>query len=1281
MSPPEACGDVDKQEDLFSSLEMFQDHLNVKKILQEIPTIMIAEGLQAELGNRTFVAEKAFQDLKTILDKYQAQPHLMDPHLEELLSILLQFIMDFHSANVQALQDTTLSSNLQQNSQNSLQYSQNTNHHSQTSSLAMKKAIAGQAFKYIYLLTKVRGYKSILKKFPHEVSYLIPILQMLEQCQATDSDFYDIYVLLLWLSIVIYMPFNLKDFGAAVTAEDTNPVQKILSVIKLELRSSQSSRDMAAFLASKVLTRPDLRTSHLPAFVEDCLQVISDGSSCSFEVLGCLRSLGLIWKHGRREELLPLSSRCLKHILQSQITSRSDSLVRKLALKLVQRIGLTFLPPRMASWRYQRGQRSLAVNVITDPNNIQVVPDSKNTGSLNTYKSDGAVQAEDDDDVDVNPEMEDIIDVLLRGLKDTETIVRYSCSKGVGRVCARLPRALGTEVVSAVLACFSPTDSHHAWHGACLALAEMGRRGLLLPVTLPDVVRVLQQAFVYDKLMGQNSVGSNVRDAACYLCWSLARAYDPHTLAPYVEQLATGLLLVALFDREIPCRHAAAAAFQEHVGRQGSFPHGIAILVEVDYFSVGVRATAYLKLAPFVASFEEYRIALIDHLLDFKLSHWDTVVRQLAAKSLALLTEHCPEYCSSVALPRLLTAATGPVLVARHGAILALGGLVSALYNYAQRSGLPLSHFVNDEAVHSIWQISRQLQERRLLQGVGGVYMRAALSDLICGCCNSRLPLPCSTAREWLALLEEGIVYEEENVRTSSVKAIALLWSRLCEEREDASAVTYSSGVPVVKLDCTSDNSCNQRATIPNDPSGAPATPTTDTDDVQELRALLGEATMNKYLQRLSDERENWVQGWAAALGEVPRAMLLVDGAALLGGLMAASRVTPQTAPWATARKHAIASITAVVLRRGFTGAGAVSQSELDRVLRCLLDATDDYTTDRRGDVGAWVREAAVTATQELLLALAACPSCPVSASESQTAEALCRIVQLCVERIDCTRRVAGAALSALLHSCPPVQHIPHHTLISQELLGRKICGDINWGSDRVSFPLLHPLLALQPYSRRLIMGYAYSLGGVSATLAQSSKDALEGHLQTCSLESVKSFVLTLLQILTDKTVNSRLVLPVLKTLEHFIMSTSLLDEVLEKDSELAEDLVSCLRRQSQGCHDYHKLVSLCSGMAEMLRLNSTVSKPVLTQLLVFLGYQYPKVRAVTATSLLTALGEYGEDLIDRGVIPSQDALDEVLNVLEETLWMESDLLEVRKQRNKCCVLLDLPPPVPKKRN
>ena len=66
----------------------------------------------------------------------------------------------------------------------------------------------------------------------------------------------------------------------------------------------------------------------------------------------------------------------------------------------------------------------------------------------------------------------------------------------------------------------------------CLALAELGRRGLLLPSRLNHgsvdlmtcdscvaAVAVVVKALGYDVLRGACSIGAHVRDAACYVFW------------------------------------------------------------------------------------------------------------------------------------------------------------------------------------------------------------------------------------------------------------------------------------------------------------------------------------------------------------------------------------------------------------------------------------------------------------------------------------------------------------------------------------------------------------------------------------------------------------------------------------------------------------------------------------------------------------------------------------------------------------------------------------------
>lgn len=54
-------------------------------------------------------------------------------------------------------------------------------------------------------------------------------------------------------------------------------------------------------------------------------------------------------------------------------------------------------------------------------------------------------------------------------------LFRWSAAKGVGRITSRLPKELADEVVGSVLELFNPREGDGAWHGGCLALAELGK--------------------------------------------------------------------------------------------------------------------------------------------------------------------------------------------------------------------------------------------------------------------------------------------------------------------------------------------------------------------------------------------------------------------------------------------------------------------------------------------------------------------------------------------------------------------------------------------------------------------------------------------------------------------------------------------------------------------------------------------------------------------------------------------------------------------------------------
>ena len=82
---------------------------------------------------------------------------------------------------------------------------------------------------------------------------------------------------------------------------------------------------------------------------------------------------------------------------------------------------MTFLPTRVASWRYQRGSRSLEETLA-----------ASNASAQSISHAPSALTGEEDEGegYDVPEEIEDVISQLLGGLRDRDTVVRWSAAKG-----------------------------------------------------------------------------------------------------------------------------------------------------------------------------------------------------------------------------------------------------------------------------------------------------------------------------------------------------------------------------------------------------------------------------------------------------------------------------------------------------------------------------------------------------------------------------------------------------------------------------------------------------------------------------------------------------------------------------------------------------------------------------------------------------------------------------------------------------------------------------------
>uniref|UniRef100_A0AAZ3PSZ6 Tubulin-specific chaperone D n=1 Tax=Oncorhynchus tshawytscha TaxID=74940 RepID=A0AAZ3PSZ6_ONCTS len=904
--------------------------------------------------------ESAIERFLVIMDRYQEQPHLLDPHLEWMLNLLLELIRSEQSPPL----------------------------------------LVHLGFKFLYIISKVRGYKIFMQLFPHEVADVQPVLDLLCRQDPRDPETWETrYMLLLWLSMTCLIPFDLSRLDGHLTSDPSQTrepiMDRILAVAKSYLMVTDKSRDAASVLVSKFVTRPDVKLKRLGDFLDWSLTTISQASDQTMGgtviLDGALQSLCY---HGTSVCVCSSAPVVLQCLDQCHVAESSQAMLRKLGVKLVQRLGLTFLKPRLAKWRYQRGSRSLAANLSL----------SQSGSTVKAVSPDMETQSQEED-YDIPEEVENVIEQLLGGLKDKETIVRWSAAKGIGRVTGRLPRELADEVVGSVLDCFSFQETDNAWHGGCLALAELGRRGLLVPSRLPDVVPLILKALVYDEKRGACSVGSNVRDAACYVCWAFARAYEPTELKPFVTQIACALVITAVFDRNVNCRRAAS----------GTFPYGIDIVVAADYFAVGNLNNCYLSISVYIASFPEYTRPMIDHLVAMKINHWDGVIRQLATKALHNLTPQAPDYMSTTVMPQLLPIALGIDLHSRHGAILASAEISHALYKLANQNNRPVTDCVL--SVSCLCPVC-VLSVSCLCRGFGGELMRPAVCSLIENMSVSKMPF------------KDDPVISEFSYPVSALAA-------LCEQ--------YYQPQPGMA-----------------DPQ-------------------MQEVLVSQYIAGLKSTEVLTRCGSALALGSLPRFMIHGKLHQVLYTCLQQS-CSQREVCFTEARRDAAKAMAQVCVTAGVSAQGGsdsvVCEGNVSAVYRALLDCMTDYTLDSRGDVGAWVREAAMTSLMEVTLCVVG--TAPQLLSPGLVNGMMCSLAQQSAEKIDRYRAHAGSVFVRLLHSNnPAVPHIPHR----EELLAifpTEGAEGLNWNAPSQAFPHITQLLRLPQYQYHTLLGLTVSVGGLT---------------------------------------------------------------------------------------------------------------------------------------------------------------------------------------------------------
>lgn len=594
------------------------------------------------------------------LQPFQEWPQLLDPRLASFLHVLvdayLEYVIKYVGADAKKTRRVT------------------------EEFVPLSQAMS----RILYTLCKVRGVKVITRFLSNEPKYLEPLLEAFG-VWSQDSDaevtgeslpsmtWEERYVLLSWLSHLMLTPFDLSSISSAESEEAQVPqasfrlpaglpfiTLRLVEICTKYIMTAGKEREASVSLLVRLSVRPDMHRAGLfDALMEWALSSLLsfDRSPKSiYEHIGILSFVASVISSAEVAILLPYHQRIFQCIQRVNADStriskdiNSSALARKMIIKILRALTTALL----------QSETLHPSRAVTDM---------------------------------VDTVLEEVIEYLLTSLADKDTPVRLAASKALSTISLKLQPAMVAEVVQATIDSLeenviwekshitplfnellspdrqtriSETRNLSAvnalrWQGLTLTLSHLLFRRCPPPEQLPSIFNALILSLSFEQRSSAgSSSGTNVRDAACFGIWSLARRYttselnqvDISTLRAVQGQksktsilqiLANELVVAATIDPSGNIRRGASAALQELIGRHPDIiMHGISIVQVVDYHAVALRSKA-MEVATNASKLDPmYWNALVDGLLGWRgLAAPDVDSRRLAAITMGRLATY-----------------------------------------------------------------------------------------------------------------------------------------------------------------------------------------------------------------------------------------------------------------------------------------------------------------------------------------------------------------------------------------------------------------------------------------------------------------------------------------------------------------------------------------------------------------------------------------------------------------------------------------------------------------
>ncbi|KAH8173182.1 beta-tubulin cofactor d [Sarocladium implicatum] len=1201
-------------------MDAAEAELDIK--LQKISSDLLVQFDQAISMNPEIVIRKVADNLFKVLDPFQELPQLLDPHLPKWIPFL---------------SETYLELLLQGRSQRAR------NGPSGNYLASAEYAIC----KLLYTFSKIRGEKVIVRFLNVEAKYLELLTSAVEEAEVEDQKeqwaWEQRYVVLLWISHLLLAPFDLSTISSVDKEDMVIPriehfswpdglpgiaVRVILLGLKY-LSSPGRERDAAKAVLVRIAMRRDMQQlGLLDSLISWALRCLRPGEEdtekTAYYYLGILSFLAGALRSSSDTSDMDKHLQPIFETVHSISSDEAPSAKSIMSLALARKMALKVM-------------RTVVVSLLRQP-----------------------------EQTDASTEMtETAIGHLLESVADNDTPVRLLASKSLSIITLKLDPFMASQVVEAVLDSLNrnvlwtqPAAGSGAkstrdlsavnsleWHGLMLTLSHLLYRRSPPAAQLPDIVHALLLGLSFEqRSTSGGSVGSNVRDAACFGIWAIARRYSTEELllvstqsvlaakshdpsSSIIQVLATELVTTACLDPAGNIRRGASAALQELIGRHpNTIDEGIGVVQTVDYHAVARRSRAMADVAHGASRLSiKYGEAVTDGILGWRgIGDADAASRRDAAHGYGRLVAEMAAATSNP-VSRLRIAAlqihtrlkqlAQRQVEERHGLLLCYAAIVDKMADFMQGGTVeePLGPEACSEVISSVTSLLRELGtvtfRRPELVAEGSSILVVALIPLLQALLLKdftktmpKLPeyLSARTSRSYMAMVE---VTDHE---TDGFPAIADFTSALSEAipswlaRNEQEAVAAGSQAAVTLLIFSRQG-----------------------DRISKLRKWT-DAIRSKPTSRKSEYGDGYLHALAVAQ---PLAKATVEPAAT-----ASSDIVSQAFLDRWAADEDID--TRVAILQSLTKSHMLLD-EPSLFVPLLVEGLNDYTTNARGDVGSHVRVQALRAVQ----ALWASPQERDSGVWSSDTLSLLfgDVLRLAAEKLDKVRSEAQTALGLSL------AHQYRKDFLAMTFSSKSYFSTLlNLVAHHEKFiPQVRQFLSLQPHplslSASLLAGFVTSADTGNEDLVISSRAALCDYIDESAPEAASLTIgnALLLNLRTNQS-RDRVVIPTLEVIA-FLLRVKLLgvhqagDNGDNEDQQpLRLDLKSlCLQTQKAGyksgsVRKLEACVKVYGGIAASRQEDA--AREARKRLGALLFHPWPKVRSTVVDELWGLLEVLGEN-------------------------------------------------------